>query len=274
LDKVNKTKDVYGFLWTKAESGRPSRWHCDDFEEQIGKRIVRGAFGIDAGSGCGFDTYIMAKNNPNVRIMSLDISDGVRETRNMTKDLGNVIVVKGSVLDLPVRQAAFDFAYSYGMLHHTPDPARGIREIARTLKEGAPVYLYLYEDHSENPVKYRALKLVTAIRRMTVKMRPRALYVMSLLLSPFIFLVFTVPAKILGMFGRTREMSGRIPFHFGTHPFSLAGDIYDRFSAPIEYRFSRRDAREFLEKNGFTDVKVDRIKSRAGWIVWGNRIKC
>jgi len=42
-----------------------------------------------------------------------------------------------------------------------------------------------------------------------------------------------------------------MPFDFGTGLFSLRGDLYDRFNAPIEHRFRARQAKDLFVKSGF-----------------------
>lgn len=270
MESIAKTKKSYGFLWTISKEMSPQEhWHFDAMQEVVSEPIVRGTMGIDVGSGCGYDTYIIAKNYPSVSIISLDLSDGVYSCKKLTSDLKNVKIIESSILDVAIKPGIFDFAYCYGVLHHIHDPARGLSEIGRILKKDAPVFLYLYEDHSENFVKYSALKAVNILRRITVRIPPRLLYMISILLSPFVAILFSYPAKFLRRFKSTRAFADKMPFNFGTHLFSLAGDIYDRFSAPIEFRFNKDQVFELLEKAGFLNITIKRFSSVAGWVAWG-----
>ncbi len=49
---------------------------------------------------------------------------------------------------LPFHAATFDFVYSWGVLHHTPDLERAISEAQRVLRPGGELCLMLYNRHS------------------------------------------------------------------------------------------------------------------------------
>ncbi len=51
---------------------------------------------------------------------------------------------------LSFADASFDFVYSYGVLHHTPDPERAFAEVYRVLRPGGTMLLMLYHRHSFN----------------------------------------------------------------------------------------------------------------------------
>lgn len=243
-------------------------------QEIIPEPIVTGNLGIDVGSGCGYDTYFMAKDNPSVNIIGLDISDGVYTAKEITSQLNNVMIIKGSALNIPARDNVFNFAYSYGVLHHTTDPKMGMMEIVRVLKEGAPVFLYLYEDHSDNRLKYFILAIISMLRKVTIRIPPKILYIIAFLTSPFVVLFFSYPARFLKMFKATQDLSERIPFNFGTSLSSVTGDLFDRFSAPIEYRFNREEVYNLLYNAGFIDINVEKFKAKAGWVAWGRKGRC
>ena len=275
MDRVNKTEKTYGFLWNKNISiSSPNKWHFNNMQDVIDVPIVRGSQGIDIGSGGGHDTYIMAKNNPQVKIISMDISEGVHKTKELTANLDNVNIIKCSALDIPLEDNIFDFAYSFGVLHHTIDPKKGLLEIARILKMNSPVFLYLYEDHSENRFKSIAIKIVTKIRIITIKFPPKTLYFLSRLFSPLIFIFFTLPSIFLNKFNSTRYLSKNIPFNFGRNPFSLWGDLYDRFSTPIEHRFNRPQIYDLFAECGFQNIKITKLVNTAGWVAWGYKSTC
>jgi SAM-dependent methyltransferase len=271
-DTIQKTSRVYGFLWNKSTDQTPKQeWHFSQMQAVIPRKIVTGALGIEIGSGCGYDTTLMAKQDPKTTIFSLDLSEGIYKTKQFTAHLGNVFAVQGSALQIPAREKKFDFAYSFGVLHHTPDPVRGLREIFRVLKPGAYAYLYLYEDHSDNPVKKWALGFVTLLRRFTVRFSTRNLLILSYVFSPLIVVLFSWPARLLSLVPLTRPIARKIPFNFGTHPWSVAADLYDRFSAPIEFRYSRKQMFDMLAACGFSDITITKIPDKAGLVGWGRK---
>lgn len=269
-DRLSGTIALYSHLWTDLPSRPPDgSSHVEQVEETLGESVVRGRIGLDAGSGSGIDTQVMAARHPDVELVSLDISAGVNETRRRTEMLPNVHVLRASVLSIPLKNGSCDFAYSFGVLHHTSDPKRGLAEIARTLKPGGTTALYLYEDHADNAWKAVPLKLVNGIRRITTGMNTRLLSGLCWLLSPLVFVTFTVPARIMGWFRRTRPVTEKMPFNFGTSPFSLHGDLVDRFGAPIEVRYSRDEVVALLASCNLVDIGITKFKMAAGWVARG-----
>jgi SAM-dependent methyltransferase len=72
-----------------------------------------------------------------------------------------------------LHDASLDFAYSLGVLHHMPDTQGAIRAIARKLKPGAPLLLYLYYAFDGRPFWFRALwKLSDRARRLLSRQPP------------------------------------------------------------------------------------------------------
>lgn len=267
---IQDTKEVYSFLWKLSNPSSPvQKYHFNMMQEVITEPIVRGRIGLEVGSGCGYDICIMARENPSVKLISFDISEGVYQAKKIAKGLDNVIFMRSSACNISLKDECLDFAYSFGVLHHIPHPKNGLSEIARVLKNGSPAFLYLYEDHSENKLKFIAVKIVSFLRTITARLSNRAVLLLSWLFSPLVYILFTLPSKILFRLEATKHIAGQLPFNFGTHPFSLWGDLYDRFKAPIEHRLSRAQAYELFEESGFVNVRITRLRNTAGWVVWG-----
>lgn len=269
---VMATDMTYSLLWHGVENKDDIvRYHYDYMQEVIPEKIVEGRCGLEIGCGSGIDTRIMAARHPSTEIVAIDISEGVYTAVRFSKGLKNVHIIRSSSLKLPFRDRAFDYCYSFGVIHHTPDPARCFDEAYRVLRRGGKTFLYLYEDHADNMWKRYPIKIVTAIRKVSSRIDKRLLYLLSVLASPVVFLSFTVPAKILQRFDKTRKLADHIPFNFGTGPFSLRGDIYDRFGAPIELRFNKGTLGDMLARSGFTGMRYTRLKTSAGLVSWAQK---
>lgn len=270
---LSDTMSLYSHVWSGAAAApAQEEAHVEVVEESLNGTVVRGALGLDAGSGSGGDTAAMARRHPSVEIISLDMSEGVYETRARTLSQPNVHVVRGSVLTIPVKSGVCDFVYSFGVLHHTTDPKRGLAEIVRTLKPGGLLSLYLYENHADNPWKAWPLKVVSALRLVTTRLPPRLLSLLCYGLSPFVILAFSLPARIMARCERTKPFADRMPFNFGTSPFSVQPDLMDRLGAPIEERYGREEVAAMMQAGGLAVHDIVRLKRSAGWVARGEKI--
>ena len=152
----------------------------------------------------------------------------------------------------------FDGAYSYGVVHHTPDPGQAVKEIARTLKPGAPLLLYVYEDFADRAWHWRAaLAIANSARHVTTRMKPSHLMRLCRMLSPVVYVLLTLPARHF-------SWAARFPYRHGPHAFGMVGDLYDRLSAPIEFRYSQAGAAQLARDAG---LRVDVVAQQRGWVV-------
>jgi SAM-dependent methyltransferase len=155
----------------------------------------------------------------------------------------------------PLARDRFDFAFSFGVLHHTPDPRRAFGLLMQRLKPGGLVTIFLYKDFSDLPVKRFVLSQVNRLRRLTLRMSPRALRLMSRLAAPLVFLLLTLPARGLNRLG-FKGLARHIPY--GTFPdlSRIASSLEDRFGAPFEFRFSVADLEQWARDEGLEDARV------------------
>jgi hypothetical protein len=87
-------------------------------------------------------------------------------------------------------------------------------------------------------------------------------------LSVLLFIVVITPYRALAGVG-VRSIETWPLFIYTRYPFQvLYNDQFDRFSAPIEKRYSPDEARELLTSVGLTDVAV---QACYGWVVDGTK---
>jgi arsenite methyltransferase len=99
---------------------------------------------LDAGCGCGFDTFIAASlAGTSGRTTGIDITvEMVQVARSASEGFknGNIEFREGSIEQLPFEDGCFDLVISNGVLNLVPDKQRAFKEIARVLRtDGALV---------------------------------------------------------------------------------------------------------------------------------------
>jgi SAM-dependent methyltransferase len=260
------TAKYFGYMWgeqaavaTPPQSTSP--YHLHVMQEAVAAPPLKGLV-LDAGCGEGVDLSQVALD-PDCEVIGVELSSGgVATSLARTRGLERAHVVQGDLLRMPIASDTFDAAYSYGVVHHTPDPARAVREIARTMKPGAPLLLYVYEDFSDRSLGWRAaLALANSVRLVTTRMPPTMLMRLCRLLSPVVYVLCTLPS-------RRFRWAARFPYRHGTTPGSMSGDLYDRLSAPIEKRYSRQGAAALALAAG---LDVVRVAQQRGWVVYARK---
>ena len=266
-----RTAARFGCLWNHSnpeEAREPGPYHFEKMAATLGLEEPRGVI-LDAGCGDGIDLARHAERG-GVESIGVELSDGgCRVSAARVRDRGNAHVVQADLRALPFADGTFDRVYSYGVLHHIASPSAGAAELGRVSRADAEIAIYLYEDFAERVLAWRlALAVVNSARAVTTRLPPPVLYAMCCVGSPAVYLLFTVPHHVFRLIPGLKALAGSIPFRHGRGPFDLVGDLYDRFSAPIEYRYSRRTAAELLTQAGLT---VTEVGYERGWMVAARR---
>lgn len=103
--------------------------------------------------GCGSGRYSIAlKKLGAKKVIGLDESEA-----KQFKYKG-VRYIRGNVLNVPFKDNYFDFVFCNGVLHHSIDTLKGIKEIYRVLKKGGSAWLYIYG-------KAKVWEMIDKIRR-------------------------------------------------------------------------------------------------------------
>ncbi len=126
-------------------------WYVERFgfgdEAGLGEFLVGREAVLEAGTGLGGDAARFAKLAPDARVYGLDLSEGVVIAERHfggPNGPGNLSYVQGDILELPFAEESFDFVSSDQVIHHTPDAARAFAELAKRLRPGGHLAVYVY----------------------------------------------------------------------------------------------------------------------------------
>ena len=112
------------------------------FDETRGRRV------LEIGTGLGTDHVQFARAGAD--LTGVDLTDKGVEL------VGRRLALEGLESDLqvadaerlPFPDASFDVVYSWGVLHHTPDTPRAVREAVRVLRPGGRLCVMVYSRHA------------------------------------------------------------------------------------------------------------------------------
>lgn len=199
-----RTSAHYSDGWNqgaKTPRTRDEAWHFDEVRKVRDCPVGMSGVGLEAGCGDGRDTIRLTLANPAATVCSVDLSEGVFIAAQRLRDLAipNGRVHRANLARLPFADASFDWAYSYGVLHHMPEPKDGMREIGRVLKRGAPIVMYLYSDLREYPaLRLQMLLLRYLVRPVTKRLPLAALNVLCRAMGKLVYHHWTLRQQAKG----------------------------------------------------------------------------
>ena len=119
-------------------------------QSAVGFERTRGLRVLEIGCGCGSEAERFARAG--AHYTAVDLTDAAVSITRQRFHLASLRgrFVQGDAENLPFADGSFDFVYSHGVLHHTPDTPRTIREVHRVLSPGGRAVIMLYYRNSFN----------------------------------------------------------------------------------------------------------------------------
>jgi len=116
--------------------------HFAEFKKWKGRKILE--------MGCGNGSDLMQFDKNKAIAYGIDFS---KKSIKLAKERIKLFDTKfglivGDVENLPFRNNIFDFVYCWGVLHHTPNYQKSVREIYRVLKAGGKFCVMVYHKRS------------------------------------------------------------------------------------------------------------------------------
>ena len=152
--------DSFGAEWQQFDYDKSRTWHetvedrCKLFLKELDATPAELAGKVVLDAGCGNGTLSVGVSDFGCDVLAVDVSDSVTRAHAYAqrKHDSRVHFVQGDLTNLPVKAESVDFVYSSGVLHHNPNTLEALRVVARALKPGGKIYIWLY--HPEPGLKF------------------------------------------------------------------------------------------------------------------------
>ncbi len=139
-----------------------------------------GAKVLEAGCGIGAQTVILAKNNLDAKITSVDISpESLEKAREKVERNGikNVRFLQADIFSLPFEDSSFDHVFVCFVLEHLQNPEKVLRSLRKILKPGGTITV-IEGDHGScyfYPEGKNALETWKCLIRVQAQMKGNSL---------------------------------------------------------------------------------------------------
>ena len=208
---------------------------------------------LDVGCGSGRWGKILANKVKHLTLLDPSIKALKVAKRNLRKKK-NVLFKNKSVGNMNFKKNQFDFIYSLGVLHHIPDLNNALKEICRVLKKNKPFLIYLYYNLDNKPYYYKMIWRISEYIRYFISKLPFEIKrIICLFIAAIVYFPLANIAKFLKFLGFNNEL---LPLgqYYDKSFYVMKTDSLDRFGTIYEKRYSKKEIKKLLMKNGFKDI--------------------
>jgi SAM-dependent methyltransferase len=259
----SRTKSVYSLQWNTFRVVRPEEDRAT-FRARTGLGEVELAGELVLDAGCGMGRYLRVASGLGARVVGIDLSRSVDAARDMTRDQAGVFVIQGDLLRPPFAEGTFDHVYSLGVLDHTPDPRGAFLGLARLLKPGGRIAIWVYP--RERPALERVMD---AHRAVSTRLPLGALVALSRLMAPVGALkrrMMASPIRLVGRLGVALNIA-TIGVSMHPDPEVRVCDTLDWYAPRHASRHTPEEVRGWFDEAGLCEVRnlsADRAHFHAG----------
>jgi 2-polyprenyl-3-methyl-5-hydroxy-6-metoxy-1,4-benzoquinol methylase len=214
-------------------------------------------------AGCGMGRWLHFACEAGARVVGMDVSGAIDVAA--ARDGAGADFVQSDLRHPPFAPESFDLVYCLGVVHHLEDPLAGVRALAKLVRPGGELRLYVYRTLDEEPLWRRGLlAATTALRRVTTRLPYAAVHAVSWMVAATATVLFLWPRRVLRGTRLGDRLTRELPLvHYADVPFRmLVSEQFDRLVAPIEGRFSREQVAGWLRDSG---LEVVAILPGLGW---------
>lgn len=231
--------ESFGRQWTRYNVAHDDEDRAT-FTAKTGQALstLAGISILDA--GCGGGRYCQVAGEAGATVVGADHTQAVDKASGLCGHLPNVSFVQADLKRLPLPDAAFDFVFSIGVMHHDANTRDVFEAVARHVKPGGVYAVWLYR---RNQAWQEFLN--DAARRVTTR----------------------TPHDRLESWCQWGAWLGGIPvvnktlnkvLNFSAHPDAenRLCDTFDWYAPEYQYHHTEAELLSWFREAGFTDCRV------------------
>jgi SAM-dependent methyltransferase len=260
LDKIEhdkaETAENFGWQWTHFTQA--DKKYAEQFLgwlQPVKPEFFAGKIILEGGCGKGRHTSLAAEWGAK-EIVGVDLSAAVESAFAATRHLPNAHIVQADIFKLPFKKA-FDYAFSVGVLHHTPDPKKAFLSLTSKVKKGGAISAWIYgAENNEWITRY-----VNPIRTgFTSKINQPTLYQLSKLPTLGVFLASKLiykPANAV-----VKPLAKHLFYNDYLNHLSTFGwreqhnIVFDHLVAPTAFYISKEEFADWWQEINAQNVEI------------------
>lgn len=248
--KTDKYVDNFSFEWiihrtTQLDSFNKNHISRDTFFEKTGfeKKELKGKLVLDA--GCGMGRFAEIAANYGAEVIGIDLSFAVDAAYQNLDKRRKCHFIQADIFNLPFKEETFDFIFSIGVLHHTPNTEKAFRQLPPFLRKGGKLAVWVYGENQFRPYDYFG----RFWRKFTPYLPKKILYLLSFFAIPAYYVYKKIP--YLGTLFN-------IIFPSSTDPYWKwrVLDTFDWYSPRYQWKHTYPELAEWYREAGLRVIKI------------------
>jgi len=231
------------------------------FEEWILPNTIKDFEGkdvLECGCGGGQHTTFIA---PVAKVVTAVDLNTVEIAKDRTKAFRNINFVEADIAKMDLDKK-FDVVFSIGVVHHTDNPDQTVANLAKHVKPGGKLILWVYSEEGNFLVKYG----VEPFRKIFLKNLSReSLLTISKIITALIYIpiytVYYLPFRFLPFYEYFQNFR-RMSFYRNML------NVFDKLNAPQVDFISRKRATDWVSGDCFETATVSAYKG-VSWRISG-----
>jgi len=184
------------------------------------------------------------------RVVGIDLS-AAAEVAAKNLAARDFTAFQADVFALPFAPESFDLIYSVGVLHHTPDCEAAVKTLAKYLKPGGILAVWLYSGYN------KWYRFSDFWRGFTSKMKPQTLHGIVKVAVPVLYNTNRILKKV-PLVGR--PIAGAIhhvfPVNRHKNPANRVLDTFDWYSPKYQSKHTYEQVFRWYDAMGMEDMRI------------------